>query len=174
VEFGLYKFCTTEDFRIGTASLKQEQSEMLSVYTRHSQTCEHREDINWRRCRCPKWIQGVSADGRGPIRETAKTRSWEQAEAKVRRMEQAADHGTAKRCHPHMFRDTFAVELLLSGVPIDQVSLLLGHSSVKITEKHYAPFVKARQEQLEGSVKLSWQVQAKWMETEKLGVVMRM
>jgi integrase len=42
-----------------------------------------------------------------------------------------------------MFRDTFAVELLLSGVPIDQVSLLLGHSSVKVTEKHYAPFVKA-------------------------------
>jgi integrase len=53
-----------------------------------------------------------------------------------------------------MFRDTFAVELLLSGVPIDQVSLLLGHSSVKVTEKHYAPFVKACQEQLENSVKL--------------------
>jgi integrase len=382
---------------------------MLSVYTRHAQNCDHREDINWRRCRCPKWIQGVSADGRGPIRETAKTRSWEQAEAKVRRMEQAADptkpqikpavtiteavssfradedgrclekttiaqsrtlfevlllnwakqrglvlltelttpeltkfraswgngpnttrrkherlvgffnfciandwieknpaarmkrveerrvptdyftrqeferivdatyaygdwqgghdfhsrqrrllalvllmrwsglaikdtvtlererlgsdgrlflyraktgvpvyvplpayvvemlhalpnsnpryffwsgngdtetakkgwqrtlrhlfrnfakitkpDGTPKRCHPHMFRDTFAVELLLSGVPIDQVSLLLGHSSVKITEKHYAPFVKARQEQLESSVKLSWQAQAAW------------
>lgn len=70
--------------------------------------------------------------------------------------------GTPKRCHPHMFRDTFAVELLLSGVPIDQVSLLLGHSSVKITEKHYAPFVKARQEQLENSVRLSWQAQAVW------------
>jgi len=39
-----------------------------------------------------------------------------------------------------MFRDTFAVELLLSGVPIDQVSLLPGHSSVKVTEKHYVPF----------------------------------
>jgi integrase/recombinase XerD len=50
---------------------------------------------------------------------------------------------TPKRCHSHMFRDTFAVELLLAGVPIDQVSLLLGHSSVKVTEKHYAPFVKA-------------------------------
>jgi integrase/recombinase XerD len=42
-----------------------------------------------------------------------------------------------------MFRDTFAVELLLAGVPIDQVSLLLGHSSVKVTEKHYAPFAHA-------------------------------
>ena len=39
--------------------------------------------------------------------------------------------GTLKRCHAHMFRDTFAVELLNKGVPIDRVSLLLGHSSVK-------------------------------------------
>jgi integrase len=64
--------------------------------------------------------------------------------------------GSKKRCFPHMFRDTFAVELLLSGVPIDQVSILLGHSSVKITEKHYSPWVKARQEQLEASVRQSW------------------
>ena len=56
-----------------------------------------------------------------------------------------------------MFRDTFAVELLLAGVPIDQVSLLLGHSSVKVTEKHYAPFVKARQEQLAQSARKAWE-----------------
>lgn len=68
---------------------------------------------------------------------------------------EAAD-GTAKRCFPHMFRDTFAVENLLAGVPIDQVSILLGHKSVKITEKHYAPFVKARQEQLTASVRKAW------------------
>src|SRR5260370_6140424 len=36
---------------------------------------------------------------------------------------------TPKRCHSHMFRDTFAVELLLTEVPIDQVSVLLGHRS---------------------------------------------
>jgi integrase/recombinase XerD len=63
---------------------------------------------------------------------------------------------TRKRCHPHMFRDTFAIELLLAGVPIDQVSILLGHKSVKITEKHYAPWVKARQDQLEKSVRAAW------------------
>ena len=44
--------------------------------------------------------------------------------------------GSRKACHSHMFRDTFAVELLLAGVPIDQVSALLGHRSVKMTEKH--------------------------------------
>lgn len=58
--------------------------------------------------------------------------------------------------HPHQLRDTFAVEMLLAGVPIDQVSILLGHSSVKITEKHYAPWVAARQRQLEDSVKRAW------------------
>jgi integrase/recombinase XerD len=60
--------------------------------------------------------------------------------------------------HAHRFRDTFAVELLLAGVPIDQVSILLGHSSVKITEKSYAPWVKARQEQLEAAVMKAWPV----------------
>jgi integrase len=64
--------------------------------------------------------------------------------------------GTRKRCHPHMFRDTFAVEMLLAGVPIDQVSILLGHASVKITEKHYSPWVRARQDQLEASVQRAW------------------
>ncbi|MGI8746653.1 MAG: tyrosine-type recombinase/integrase [Bryobacteraceae bacterium] len=64
--------------------------------------------------------------------------------------------GTRKRCFPHMFRDTFAVEMLLAGVPLEQVSILLGHKSVKITEKHYAPWVKARQEQLEQNVRKAW------------------
>jgi integrase/recombinase XerD len=67
--------------------------------------------------------------------------------------------GTPKRCHPHMFRDTFAVECLLAGVPLEQVSILLGHGSIKITEKHYAPWVKARQEQLTASVRKSWDAQ---------------
>jgi hypothetical protein len=50
---------------------------------------------------------------------------------------------------PDTFRSAITVELLNKGVPIDRVSLLLGHSSVKVTEKHYAPFVKERQQQLE-------------------------
>src|SRR5690348_5117950 len=64
--------------------------------------------------------------------------------------------GTRKPCHSHMFRDTFAVELLLAGVPIDQVSTLLGHRSVKMTERHYLPWVKAQQKQLTTSVQRAW------------------
>jgi integrase/recombinase XerD len=64
--------------------------------------------------------------------------------------------GSSKPCRSHMFRDTFAVELLLAGVPIDQVSALLGHRSIKMTEKHYLPWVKARQKQLTASVRRAW------------------
>jgi integrase/recombinase XerD len=58
--------------------------------------------------------------------------------------------------HAHMFRDTFAISLLLSGVPLDQVALLLGHKNSRITEKHYAPWVKARQDALEAAVRKTW------------------
>jgi integrase len=69
--------------------------------------------------------------------------------------------GSAKRCHPHMLRDTFAVESLLSGMRIEEVSTILGHSSVKITERHYMPWVRARQTSLNQSVMNSWIKQGK-------------
>jgi integrase/recombinase XerD len=63
--------------------------------------------------------------------------------------------------HPHRFRDTFAISLLLKGVELSHVSILLGHSSVKVTERHYSPWVKARQEQLEADVRRTWPQPAK-------------
>jgi integrase len=48
-----------------------------------------------------------------------------------------------------MLRDTFAVELLLKGVPLEDVSRLLTNKSVRITERYYSPWVKARRDQLE-------------------------
>jgi integrase len=56
----------------------------------------------------------------------------------------------------HRFRDTFAGELLLAGVHLDRVSILLGHKSVRITERHYAPWVRSRQKQLEADVRKTW------------------
>lgn len=44
--------------------------------------------------------------------------------------------------HAHRFRDTFAISLLLKGVELSHVSILLGHSSVRVTERHYSPWVK--------------------------------
>ena len=48
------------------------------------------------------------------------------------------------------------MELLLDAIPIERVSVLLGHSSVKITERHYAPWLQARQAQLEADLVRAW------------------
>ena len=44
----------------------------------------------------------------------------------------------------HRLRETFAVDLLENGVPMEEVSKLLGHESIKTTERHYAKWVKGR------------------------------
>ena len=56
----------------------------------------------------------------------------------------------------HRLRDTFAVDLLENGVPLEEVSKLLGHTSVKTTEKSYAPWVTARQDRLDSLVVAPW------------------
>jgi hypothetical protein len=48
-------------------------------------------------------------------------------------------------------------KVLLAGVPIERVSVLLGHQSVRITEKHYSPWAKSRQEQLEADLRKAWE-----------------
>ncbi len=53
--------------------------------------------------------------------------------------------------HPHRFRDTFSVRLLELGNTLHTVQLLLGHTSIKTTEKHYAPFVKSFQAHLDAA-----------------------
>jgi integrase/recombinase XerD len=55
-------------------------------------------------------------------------------------------------CRPHRLRDTFAVRKLLGGFQLDDVSRLLGHSSVKVTETYYAKWVASRKRRLERMV----------------------
>jgi len=59
------------------------------------------------------------------------------------------EYGKPFAFHSHMLRDTFAVELLLAGVPLETVSKLLTHKNTGVTQAHYNPWVKARQEQLQ-------------------------
>jgi integrase len=38
----------------------------------------------------------------------------------------------------------------------ERVSILLGHSSIKVTERHYSPWIRERQEQAEADVRRTW------------------
>ncbi len=77
-------------------------------------------------------------------------RSWQ---TRLRRLFQLAG---VVNGHAHRFRNTFAVELLIAGIPIERVSILLGHQSTRVTEKHYNPWVRSRQEQLEADLERAW------------------
>jgi integrase/recombinase XerD len=59
--------------------------------------------------------------------------------------------------HPHQFRDSFATELLKAGVPMERVSILLGHQSIRITEKYYAAWTDSRQRQIEADLQRAWE-----------------
>jgi hypothetical protein len=76
-------------------------------------------------------------------------KSWDRVFKKVG---ETADPSVAN-CHPHRFRDTFAVSLLLKGVSLESVSKLLGHSSIKVTERHYAVGQGAARTARSGSAK---------------------
>jgi integrase/recombinase XerD len=60
----------------------------------------------------------------------------------------------------HRFRHTFAVEMLLAGVPLERVSVLLGHKTIRTTEKYYSAWVIERQQKLEAEVKQAWKKMA--------------
>jgi len=86
----------------------------------------------------------------GKGKPTSASSGWQRA---LRVLFALADVPTG---HAHRFRDTFAVELLLQGVELADVSKLLGHASIKVTERHYSPWVHARQSRLEAAVQKTW------------------
>lgn len=57
---------------------------------------------------------------------------------------------------PHRLRDTFAVELLKAGAAMEDVSVLLGHSNIRVTEQCYAPWCPRRRERLNRVVMRAW------------------
>jgi len=57
--------------------------------------------------------------------------------------------------HAHRFRDSFAVELLLKEVSLENVATFLGNT-IRVAEKHYSSWVKTRQDALEAAVKGTW------------------
>ena len=57
----------------------------------------------------------------------------------------------------HRFRHTFARSLLQKGVQVDDVATLLGHSDPRITLRHYARWVKGRQDRLDNILREAWE-----------------
>jgi integrase len=52
-------------------------------------------------------------------------------------------------CRPHRLRDTFAVRALLKGIRLEDVSKLLGHRKIAVTERYYAAWIPSRKLRLE-------------------------
>jgi integrase len=59
-------------------------------------------------------------------------------------MKVIGEHCGIEKCKPHALRNTFAVRSLAAGMRIDDLSRLLGHTSVTITEGYYAKWVPSR------------------------------
>jgi integrase/recombinase XerD len=90
--------------------------------------------------------------GEGAPETIAKT--W--ANRYVRPIFEAANIPCEGHMLSHRLRDTFAVDLLEKGVPLEEVSKLLGHTSIKTTERHYAKWVKGRQDRLDSLAMGTW------------------
>jgi integrase len=64
------------------------------------------------------------------------------------------------RCQGHMvshrLRDTFACHALSKGVPMEEVSRFLGHTSITTTEKHYSQWAKVRQDRADELIEATW------------------
>jgi integrase/recombinase XerD len=86
----------------------------------------------------------------GESKTSTVTGFWRERIAEVFRLAKVAGH-------THQFRDTFAVSLLEGGAGIETVSVLLGHQSIRVTEKHYNPWVKTRQDALDKAVESALQ-----------------
>jgi hypothetical protein len=90
--------------------------------------------------------------GRGKLESIV--RSWQ---TRLRRLFKLA--GVPNE-HPHRFRTTFVVELLLAGMPIERVSILLGHqcprSECEDNGETLRTVVRSRQEQLEADLAKAW------------------
>lgn len=93
-------------------------------------------------------LEAVAEPGREYYFWTGRSEPATAAKLWRKRLGAVADEARVDGFHPHRLRDTFAVELLLADVLIQDVSSLLGHSSVATTERHYAPWNMARSDRL--------------------------
>jgi integrase/recombinase XerD len=83
-------------------------------------------------------------------------RGWRRSLAHVFNEAKLKRNDKLMRCHPHMLRHTFTIEKLLTGASLEDVSLLLAHRSIKVTERHYLKFDQRRQDRLTAASMVDW------------------
>jgi integrase len=78
------------------------------------------------------------------------TGQWQRKLGRLNKYLSMVDYdGRPLQFHSHQLRDTFAIEHLLAGTSMQDLSRMLSHKSVRVTERYYAPWVPERQVQLE-------------------------
>jgi hypothetical protein len=111
---------------------------MLIVYRRHLKKCDHRnEGRKYRRCNCPVWVDGSIAGEE--VRQTQGTRSWEEAQEKVRQWE-AEDR---KPIEPA--KNYLSVEAAFDRYVADAESIQLGPAAIykrKLLGRQMAAFAR--------------------------------
>ena len=113
---------------------------MLFVYARHTPDCDHRDELKYRRCRCPKWIDGYVDNQR--LRQSAKTRSWEKAELTARSIQEAAD--PMKAAQPVITTIKDAIDAYVADEKGRNLSKETTKQSKTLFEKQLLPWAKHR------------------------------
>jgi integrase/recombinase XerD len=84
-----------------------------------------------------RWIDTRKAMGiRGPLFCTLRGSPLRAQYVRLMLHRLAAEAGVEKRVTPHGLRHTYAAELETAGVPVTQISKLLGHSSIAVTHRY--------------------------------------
>jgi integrase len=117
---------------------KQKRSEKLKLLEAYIS-----DDLKKRIDEC-EWLSK-----RGPVWYGAGTDPTPVAQPVYERMQGIGTREGIADCRPHRLRDTFAVGALLRGMQLEDVSRLLGHASVKVTETYYAKWINSRKRRLE-------------------------
>ena len=81
-------------------------------------------------------------------------------------VEVETETGVKKVPHPHMLRDTFAINAIVHGVALDNLSKALGHATTAMTQRSYLFWVKARVDHCIEDQRLALERQAAATEAE--------
>lgn len=124
------------------------------IYTYHMQKQKKTEKVKWVEAFLPESLKVAI----GQCEWMSKTLPFAFGSAKnpsylanqvYERLQTVGSRCGVTDCRPHRFRDTFAVRKLLKGFQVGDVSRLLGHSSVRVTELYYAKWISSRKTRLE-------------------------